>query len=155
MIKKRIKNRGQCHIHPFYMIKTPFEIFLRKKHILGMGMYIRMKSIPWETLHVCETLKLLLSFRHLSIFFWKIRMWWRKMPFIFVSRGEKLIEYWKFIPEFFLQDIVLFFRILVNSHGLFSVELSFKSDIGCNKILVHKSHHQIIPWFFFRKRVRH
>ena len=40
-----------------------FEVFLGgKERILSLKLYIRVKIIPWETLHVCETLNLLVNF---------------------------------------------------------------------------------------------
>ena len=106
---------------PFNLIIEHFwSFFFWRERVLSLTLYIRVKIIPWETLHICKTMNwavnfsinktykplFLLTFRPL-LFFWKICKWWGKWLSYSNSAGEKLTEYWKFNLEIFFQASII------------------------------------------------
>ena len=87
------------------MIIIFFWRFFLKKRIYSLKLYIRVKSIPWETLHVNKTLNSLVNFSVNKTYNLPVLFIFRPLSYPY-SAGEKLTEYSKFIlGNFFCRSV--------------------------------------------------
>ena len=118
------------------MINFFWGFFLAKERILSLKLSIRAKSTPWETYHVCKTLKLLVNFtinttyrrvisvvlRLLSYFFEKSGRDGKNCFFLFViSRRKANWIMKKSFPGSFLAGQI-FHYFLIYKHSYTTLE---------------------------------